>query len=147
MKKRITLTVPEAIYEQATSIADATQQPVDKVFEEALEQVFSPFPLHEKHSEMAQEVEAFKAMHPRLIETYLDKYVAVFKGKVIDHDKDVVALSRRINEKLPHEVVLIRRVEPAAERVLNMRSPRFLSRRWAGISLITNIPIFLPHLS
>lgn len=127
MKKRITLTIPEAIYEQATSIADSTQQPVDKVFEDALEQVFSPFPLHEKHSQMAQEVEAYKAMHSRLIETYLGKYVAVFNGKVIDHDKDVVALSLRINEKLPDEVVLIRRVELASERILNMRSPRFLN--------------------
>jgi hypothetical protein len=62
-----------------------------------------------------------------LIEKYLEKYVAVFKGKVIDHDKDVVTLSRRINDRLPDEVVLIRRVEPTEERILNMRSPRFLN--------------------
>lgn len=129
MKKQITLTVPEAIYDQATSIADATHQPLDKVFEEALEQVFSPFPLHEKHQEMAQEVEAYKALHPQLVKSYLGKFVALFQGKLIDHDEDVVVLSQRINEKLPDEVVLIRRVEPEAERILNMRSPRFLSRQ------------------
>ena len=37
MRKQIILTVPEEIFEQATSIADATQQPLDKVFEDALE--------------------------------------------------------------------------------------------------------------
>jgi hypothetical protein len=129
MRKQITLAVPEAVYEQAISIADATQQPLDKVFEDALEQVFSPFPLHEKHDEMAQEAEAYKAMHAGLVDIYLGQYVAVFQGKVIDHDEDVVALSRRINEKLPDEVVLIRKVKQNAERILNMRSPRFLSRK------------------
>ena len=129
MRKQIILTVPEEIFEQATSIADATQQPLDKVFEDALEQVFSPFPLHEKHEIMAQEVAAYRAMHPRLIESYLGDYVAIFQGEVIDHDEDVVALTQRIGEKLPNEVVLIRQVEQSAERILNMRSPRFLTRQ------------------
>lgn len=128
MRKQITLAVPEEVYEQASSIAQATQKPVDEVFQDALEQLFSPFPLHEKHAEMAQEVEAFKAMHSRLVATYLGKYVAVFQGNVIDHDEDVVVLSQRVDEKFPNEVILVRLVEPSAERILNMRSPRFLNR-------------------
>jgi hypothetical protein len=68
-------------------------------------------------------------MHPRLIESYLGDYVAIFQGEVIDHDEDVVALTQRIGEKLPNEVVLIRQVEKSAERILNMRSPRFLTRQ------------------
>jgi hypothetical protein len=106
MKKQIKLSLPEAVYEQAISIADATKQPLDKVFEDALEQVFSRFPQYEKHDEMAQEVEAYKAMHPSLVDTYLGQYVAVFQGKVIDYDGDVVSLSQRINASLPNQIVL-----------------------------------------
>ena len=92
------------------------------------EQTFTPFPLHEKHDIMAQEVAAYKGMHFHLVKTYLGKFVAVYQGQLIDHDEDVVTLSQRINENFPDEIVLIRHVEPVAGRILNMRSPRFLSR-------------------
>ena len=128
MRKQITLALPAAVFEQANSIADATQQPLDKVLQDALEQIFSPFPLHEKHTKMAQEVEAYKLLHPKLVEKYLGKFVAIYGGKVTDYDEDVVALTKRVTELFPNEVVLIRRVEPTTERILNMRSPRFLSR-------------------
>ncbi|MEZ4663537.1 MAG: hypothetical protein R2911_38840 [Caldilineaceae bacterium] len=59
---------------------------------------------------MLREQAAFEAMQSELVAQYLDQYVAVFQGKVTDHDADKLALLARIDRDLPDEVVLIRKV-------------------------------------
>ena len=73
---------------------------------------------------MQREKDAFIAMHPQLVQTYLGEYVAIHQGKLIDHDKDDVELIERMRAKLPDEVVLITEVLPELERILYLRSPR-----------------------
>ncbi len=46
-----------------------------------------------------QEVAAYVAMHPQLLEKYEDKWVAIYGGQVIDTDSDDVALFERVTDR------------------------------------------------
>lgn len=83
------------------------------------------FPAHERQAEMLQEVAAFEEQHQQLVEQYLNEYVAIHKGQVVDHDVDHLQLVRRIDRRYPDDIVLIRQVEPQLPRPLRAPSPRF----------------------
>jgi len=51
--------------------------------------------------------------------------VAIQNERLVDHDTDGLALSRRVYSRYPDMFVLIRQVEAQPERVLQLRSPRF----------------------
>jgi hypothetical protein len=63
-------------------------------------------------------------MYADLRSMYPDQYVAVFGGQVIDHDPDQLALFRRVEQRYPDALVLIRQVTPDPEEVYAFRSPR-----------------------
>ncbi|MBX3060897.1 MAG: hypothetical protein KF770_30920 [Anaerolineae bacterium] len=69
------------------------------------------FPMHPDREQMLREIEAFKLMHRQLVQEHLGQYVAIFQGKLVDHDSDPVALLQRIKQKYPDQVVLRRKVE------------------------------------
>jgi len=73
---------------------------------------------------MEQNVEAYKAMHGELVERYLEQYVAICDGQLIDHDLDPVALLQRVRDRHPDQVILRRKVELTPERELGVRHPR-----------------------
>jgi hypothetical protein len=73
---------------------------------------------------MSREIAAYENMHSELITTHDGEFVAVFDGKLIDHDPDELALMRRIDTRYPNEVVLLKRVRPMPERELRILSPR-----------------------
>ncbi|MBV7327607.1 hypothetical protein KFU94_04960 [Chloroflexi bacterium TSY] len=77
---------------------------------------------------MLNEQAAFDAMQDDLIEKYLGQYVAIFQGKVIDHDTDEIALVKRKMKSHPDDVVLIKQVRDTPDPVLYFRSPRFVQR-------------------
>lgn len=43
---------------------------------------------------MQQEIEAYKEMHGKLVTDYLGMNVAIYQGRLIDYDADVVTLAR-----------------------------------------------------
>lgn len=146
MSKQITVEIPETIYQQVEEAARATNRRVAEVITDTLVESFlyqqtrpaletptdeDEYPLDEypprTHREaMDKETEAFKKMHPQLWEEYPHQFVAVYQGKVIDHDKDFVTLANRIDQKYPYpeHIVLMREVEPDPDPVLYFRSPR-----------------------
>ena len=73
---------------------------------------------------MSHEIAAYASQHEELIKHYLNQYVAVYQGQVIDHDPDHSALFQRINTNYPEEIVLIRQVRLELPRSLHIRSPR-----------------------
>ena len=73
---------------------------------------------------MSHEIAAYASQHKGLIKHYLNQYVAVYQGQVIDHDPDHSALFQRINTNYPEEIVLIRQVRLELPRPLHIRSPR-----------------------
>ena len=71
------------------------------------------------------EAKAFRSMHAELVEKYLGQYVAIYDGKVVDHDEDFQSLHSRIRQRFGRQPVLLRRVTAEPERVLVFRSPQF----------------------
>lgn len=57
-----------------------------------------------------RESRAFKTLLPGLLETRPGRFVAVYKGEVIDEDEDEFELARRIEVSHRSEFVLVRRV-------------------------------------
>ncbi len=89
-----------------------------------VEHIIHRFLHEEAQRKMQREIEAFIAMHSKLREQYPDAYVAIYQGNVVDYDTSELELYKRIEEKYPHEVVLIRQVLPEAEKVYTFRSPK-----------------------
>jgi hypothetical protein len=54
------------------------------------------YPSHPNREAMRNEINAYHRMHASLVSTYLGQYVAVFEGKVVDHDTDPIALPKRM---------------------------------------------------
>lgn len=77
---------------------------------------------------IAAEATAFLKMHPSLVENYLNQYVAIYQGKLIDHDVNKLALYDRIEETHPNNFVLMRPVQAQPEREFYFRSPRYIER-------------------
>lgn len=70
-------------------------------------------------------MEAYIAMHPRLMGSHAGQYVAIYQGRLIDHDDELSQLLARIEKQYPDEFVWLTRVEPEAIPALTYRSPRF----------------------
>lgn len=71
------------------------------------------------------EAQAFHTLHPELVQSYLDEYVAVHNQQVVDHDREFRILHARIRQGYGRQAVLIRKVERESDHVLLFRSPRF----------------------
>jgi len=76
---------------------------------------------------MAQEIESFRQMHARLWEKYPYQFVAIYQGKLIDHDQEQHAILLRIDKQYSDQVVLIRQVRPEIEPVYTIHSTRFVN--------------------
>lgn len=75
---------------------------------------------------MTQEEIAYRLLHAELLVQFEGKFVAIYRGQVIDSDSDQLALVRRVTESHPNQVVLIRQVLRIPEPELRLRSPRFV---------------------
>jgi hypothetical protein len=75
---------------------------------------------------MTQEEIAYRLLHAELLTQFEGKFVAIYRGQVIDSDSDQLALVRRVAESHPNQIVLIRQVLVRPEPELRLRSPRFV---------------------
>ncbi|MDR7520631.1 MAG: hypothetical protein QN131_04955 [Armatimonadota bacterium] len=67
----------------------------------------------------------FEANRHRLLRRYRSRYVAIDRGRVIDHDRDFDALARRVFARLGPRPVFMPKVT-ADERVVSVPSPRLV---------------------
>ncbi len=72
---------------------------------------------------LAESMRWFEANRHRLLRRYRDRYVAIERGRVIDHDRDFDALARRVFARVGSRPVFIPKVT-AEERVVAVPSPR-----------------------
>ncbi|MEM7532262.1 MAG: DUF5678 domain-containing protein [Chloroflexota bacterium] len=75
---------------------------------------------------IAQESEAYRQMHSKLLDTYQGQYVAIHQAKLVDHDEDEMILYYRVREKYGTKPILMRRVEK--EVIQTMRIPSSMLR-------------------
>jgi len=78
----------------------------------------------ETRRKIQREEEAFHAAHAELLAMYPGQYVAVYRGQVIDHDPDQLALFRRIEQHYADTPVLIRQITPEPQETYVFRSPQ-----------------------
>lgn len=77
---------------------------------------------------MEREIKAFQQLHTSLWAHYPNQYIAIYQGKLVDHDADKLALFERIEEAYPNEFVLMRPVQEQPAREFHFRSPRYIER-------------------
>lgn len=126
MAEQISIAIPNTVYERAKQLANLRHQAVADLFADALALIEAENSLDAQQA-MAQEENAYKAMHHQLLTQYAGEYVAIYQGRLIDHDADELALLERLDANYPHDVVLMRKVEPLPEPELRIRSPRLVS--------------------
>ena len=126
MSKEILVTIPDRVYRQAQQISQIEQRPLNNIIEEILTNAFPAVYVHPQRAKMKQEQAAFQAMKAALLRHYEGQYVAVHHGEVVDHDPDQTIVALRINKQYPDTAVLIKKVSTDPDKILHMRSPRFI---------------------
>lgn len=124
MTKRVTLDLPDAVYEHMKQVATADRRPLTEILADAIVQITPTLYIHPERSAMQDEKAAFLAMHRHIAEEYQNQYVAIFRGQLIDHDQDVLALTGRVERDHSRDMVLITKVVDQPDGVLHFRSPR-----------------------
>ena len=126
MLNYVTISIPEPLYRRARAFARLSQQPVDEVIAEALEEALPAFDVNPEHDSMVQEQAAYARLRESLLETHEGQYVAIHGGELVDADADQVALLRRIDARFPNDVVHLRQVTREPDRELRVYSPRLV---------------------
>lgn len=134
----VVLDLPDKVYERAQHLAQVRQQAVNELLAKVLDDAL---PLTELETEvddwsaedaaLEREMQAYIAMHPQLKEKYLGQHVAVYGGKLIDHDQDFDALYERVRKQYPDEVVWISTVKAEPIETIYIRSPRLIQENSA----------------
>lgn len=88
-----------------------------------------PFFVAAEGDVMEQEIAAYAAHHAELVREYLGQYVAIHQGKVVDSDKDRMALRQRLMVTHPNVIILVRQVKAALPTSIHVRSPKIRSSR------------------
>jgi hypothetical protein len=121
-----TVTIPQHLYERVQRIARRQYRDVNEVASEILEQSILPLENGLNTTpEREREKEAFHRLHGSLLKRYAGEYVAIYNGKMIDHDKDRTVLLNRIDTQYPDQFVLIRPVKSEPEIIYEHRSARW----------------------
>lgn len=105
---------------QVEQLAEQTAQPVEDVLATAVETYLDQLEREGIHAE----TQAFWSMQKQLASEYADQHVAIYKGKVVDHDADVVLLERRTRARFGVLPVLIAPVKPDGRHELHWRGGR-----------------------
>jgi hypothetical protein len=92
--------------------------------DELLNQALKSYRRKLEEAKIEAEKQHFLSQHAQIKKVYLNKFVAVHQGQVVDHDESFESLHRRIRQKYGRQAILIRRVEEEPDPPLVMRSPR-----------------------
>ena len=133
MTTEVTLTIADETYRRAQRIAQQQQQNVQDVLAEAIRLAEIPNPAEPGpaaiEEAIAREITAYQQMHPDLQQTHAGQYVAIYQGKLLDHDTELAQLYHQVFQKFPDEFVLLRRVQSVMIPVYQMRSPRLVPEK------------------
>ncbi len=113
--------IPDQVFAELMPISEQE----DKEISDLVTEVLQRYLWEAKERKIDREMEAYRMMHAELKGRFLGKYVAIHNGKLVDHDADRRALSRRVRRQYGNAAVLITPVEDGPEREFLMLSPRF----------------------
>ncbi len=132
MTMKVTLNLDETLYERAKLLAQSQRQDIAKALTKWLEETLPAAEeggipktsIQGDDAAIDREMQAYIAMHPRLLQRYRNQYVAIHNGELVDHDKEFDSLLARIDAAYPNQFVWLTKVEEQPIRELTFRSPR-----------------------
>ena len=129
MTYQVTLTISDKTYHQARQMAQQQARRVEEILADAivLDDVLVPIDWTEPNGALNRERDAYVTMHPQLKQTMKGKHVAVFGGKLVDHDDNFDNLVERIREMYPQQTVWLTTVDEEPIDTIHMRSPHLLT--------------------
>ena len=114
------ISIPESVMNDLNEMVKLENVPIDQVLNRAVTHYRSEL----GRRKIDEEIEAYKRKFPRLRAKYLGYYIAMHKGRVVDRDRDLGALNRRIRARFGRTPVLMRLVDQVVEREIVVRNPR-----------------------
>ncbi len=114
----------KALIEELEQVAAARNTSPEELLNKAVSQFLYKVALEKMKAETA----AFEHMHAQLLTDYLGEHVAIHNGQLVDHDRDLLALRKRIRQRFGRMSILLREVTPERELPeLLIRRPRLIS--------------------
>jgi hypothetical protein len=134
MTTQVTLELPDHLYERAQELAAQQHQDVAGVITNLLKDALADGEQagdgSKLNTSVRREIDAYTTLHPNLVKEYMGNYVAIFQGKLVDHDADFGALMKRVKSRYPDDFVLVRRVDRVPTRTITVRYGSYA--KWAG---------------
>jgi hypothetical protein len=136
--RTLEVTVSEPTFVALEQAARVRSQPVENVVRMALDAYLQPAPgvyADPQHSHLSSggaqrrerihaEAAAWQALPEATRRRYGSDYVAIYQGQVIDHDRDRLALFRRVRAQFGNVPILITPADAATPREFSILSPR-----------------------
>ena len=116
-----TLTVDNTLFNQIAQAARQDKATPDEITREAFRLYF----WERQQREISAEVKQFRAQHEQLKTQYLGQYIAMHKGKVVDHAKEFAELHSRVRARFGSRGVLITLVEETPNHTIERRNFQF----------------------
>ena len=101
--------------------AEHTHQSVEDVVEAAVEAYLADL----EATSLQRDAEVFWDNLDAWRRAYPGQYVAIHQGELVDHDKDLKALTHRVRQRFGRLPVLIASVDSPPPREIHWRSPRW----------------------
>jgi hypothetical protein len=92
----------------------ATQQ--GSSVESLLADVIADYLREQRHEQLLQEMDRFRAQHDQLKEQYVGQFIGMVDGRVLDHDPDGGVLYRRLRQQYGDLPILIVQVKNTPEQ-------------------------------
>jgi hypothetical protein len=119
----IALNRPDLV-EQLQQVATAEDTSTEELLDRAVIEFLEGVALRKLEDETA----TFERMHAQLVNRYLNEYVAIHNGAVVDHDTEVRHLYLRVRAKFGQMPILLRQVtEDVQLQELIVRSPKLVT--------------------
>ena len=125
MAVELKVTLNESVYDRVVRLARRRRQDIGETVAQFLEEELpaegeeeTVINWAEADESVDQEIAAYHRLHPDLWRKYPGQHVAIQNGRLVDHDADGLALSRRVCSRYPDTFVLIRQVEAQVEVTL-----------------------------
>lgn len=114
----LTVTLKPDKSEQVENAVRESSTTPDELVDQALELYFEQY----ERIKIRAEQKEFEKQRAALLAHYPGEYIAMHKGRVIDHDRSVGALHNRVFAQLGRTPVLLKRVTAEPDRELVFRS-------------------------
>lgn len=132
MYLHINLNLSEKSYKKYLQMAQRRHQDISSFLEDFLEddklrlsiEQEVIIDLSEPDRDVEREQKAYIALHPQLKKKYLDQYVAILNGKLVDYDTNYGTLFERIQDQYGNQFVWLSKVESDPQPVRHWRSSR-----------------------